>query len=91
MEEVLDHQKTKEQVQHLLPEMPKANLQLEANKPGHQEISTPNADVPKKTLNELQHLLEAKYSTNVSKSATDIGRTNLIELDIPTDGSTYSM
>ena len=37
-------------------------------------------------LNELQHLLEARYSTNVSKSATDIGRTNLIELDIPTEG-----
>ena len=46
----------------------------------------PNADVPKKALIELQNLLEAKYSTTVSKSATDIGGTNLIELDIPTEG-----
>ena len=35
---------------------------------------------------ELQHLLEGKFSSIVSKSATDIGRTNLIELDIPTEG-----
>ena len=34
----------------------------------------------------MQHLLEAKYNTIVSKSATDIGRTNLIELDILTEG-----
>ena len=45
----------------------------------------------KKALNELQHLLEAKYSTTVSKSATDIGRTNLVGLDIPTEGPSYSM
>ena len=68
------------------PEMTHTNLQLEAYKPKQPEISTPNADVPKKALNELQHLLEAKYSTIVSKSATDIGRTNLIKLDILTEG-----
>ena len=50
------------------------------------EISTPNAEVLKKALLELQHLLEAKYTSIVSKSTTDIGRTNLIELDIPTTG-----
>ena len=32
------------------------------------------------------HLLDAKYSTIVSKSATDIQRTNITELDIPTEG-----
>ena len=77
--------KTQEQVHDLLPKMPQTNLQLEADKPKHPEISTPDAEVPKNALNELQHLLEAKYSTIVSKSATDIGRTNLIELDIPTE------
>ena len=87
MEEVLDQQKTQEQVHNLLPEMPQTNLQLEANKLNHPEISMPNADVPEKALNELQHLLEARYSTIVSTSATDIGRTNLIKLDIPIEGS----
>ena len=86
MEKVLDQQKTQEQVHDLLPEMPQTNLQLEADKPNHQEITTPNADVPNNALNELQHLLEAKYSTTVSKSATDISRTNLVELDIPPEG-----
>ena len=66
--------------------MSQTNLQLEADKPNHPEISTPYADVPEKPINKLQHLLEVKYSTTVSKSATDIGRTNKIELDIPTEG-----
>ena len=60
MEEVLDQQKTQEQVLDLLPEMPQTDLHLKADKPKHSEISMPNADVPKKALNKLQHLLEAK-------------------------------
>ena len=86
VEEVLDQQKTKEQVHNLLPQMPQTNLQLEADKPNHPEISTPNVDIPEKALNKLQHPLDAKYSTIISKSTTDIGRTNLTELDIPTEG-----
>ena len=66
--------------------MPQTNLQLEADKPNHPEISMPDADVLEKALNILQDLLEVKYSTIGSKSAADIGRTNLIELDIPTEG-----
>ena len=31
-------------------------------------------------------LSDAKYASIVSKLTTDIGRTNLIELDIPTEG-----
>ena len=85
MEEVLDQQQTQEQAHNLLPEMPQTNLQLEADKPKQPEISTPNAEVPKKALLKLQHLLEAKYNSIVSKSAANIGRSNLIELDIPTE------
>ena len=86
VEEVLTPQKRQEQVHNLLPKMPQTNLQLEADKSKQPEISTPDADVPRDTLLKLQQLLEAKYSSIVSKSATDIGRTNLIELDIPTEG-----
>ena len=81
MEEVLKQQKTPEQVHNLLPEMPQMNLQLEADKPKQLEISTLDAEAPKRALIELQHLLEAKYSSTVSKSVTDIDRINLIELD----------
>ena len=66
--------------------MPETSLQLEADKPNHPEISTADADIPKRTIDELQHLLETRYSTIVSKSATDIGWTKLTELDIPTEG-----
>ena len=45
VEEVLDQQETQEQVHDLLPEIPQTNLQLEADKPNHPEISMPNADV----------------------------------------------
>ena len=79
VEEVLDQQQTQDQVHDLLLEMPQTNLQLEADKPEQLVISTPDAEVPKNALLGLQHLLEAKYSSIVSKSAKDIGRTNLIE------------
>ena len=46
----------------------------------------PDADVLEEALSKLQQLLEVKYNAIISKSATDIGRTNLIELDIPTEG-----
>ena len=83
--EVLDQQESQEQVHDLLPQMPQTNPQLEADKPSHLEISMPDAEGLEKALKKLQHLLEVKYSTIVSKSATDIGRTNLIKLDIPTE------
>ena len=84
VEEVLDPQETQE-VHDLLPQMPQTNLLLEADKPTHPEISTPDTDVPEETLSKLQHLLDVKYNVIISKSATDIGRTNLIKLDIPTE------
>ena len=86
VEEVLDQQQTQEQVHDLLPEMPQTNLQLEADKSKQLEISTPDAEVLKMVLLRLQHLLEAKYISIVLKSTTDIGRTNLIKLDIPAKG-----
>ena len=51
VEEVLDQQKTQEQVHYLLPEMPQTNLQLEADKPKQPEINMPDANIPKKALN----------------------------------------
>ena len=48
--------------------------------------SIPDADIPQKARNRLKELLNTKYTSIVSKSATGIGRTNLIELDIPTEG-----
>ena len=86
VKEVLEQQQIPEQVHDLLPEMPQTNMQLEADKPKQTEISTPDAEVPNMALIKLQHPLEARYSTIASKFATYIGRTSLIELDIPNHG-----
>ena len=48
--------------------------------------SIPDADIPEEARVKLQDLLNRKYAHIMSQNATDIGRTNLIELDIPTEG-----
>ena len=73
----------------LLP-MPETNLQIEADKKDHERIKMPEAYVSEEAKQKLNTLLEGKYSNIVSKSATDTGRTNLIELDIPTEGPCMS-
>ena len=70
--------------------MLETNLQIEANKKDHERIKMQEADVPEEAKGKLNTLLEGKYNDIVSKSATDISRTNLIELDIPTEGSCVS-
>ena len=61
------------------------NLQLE---PDTNPLlrSIPDVDIPKEARNKLQELLGKKYIHIVSQTTTDIGRTNLIELDIPMEG-----
>ena len=41
-----------------------------------------DADIQQEARNRLKELLHAKYNSILSKSAIDIGRTNLIELEI---------
>ena len=48
--------------------------------------SITDADIPQEVRTRQKELLDAKYASIVSKTATDISRTNLIELGIPTDG-----
>ena len=70
--------------------MTQTSLQIEADKKAHPRVKMPEAYVPEETKEKLCTLLKEKYNSIVSKSATDIGRTNLIELDIPTDGPCMS-
>ena len=48
--------------------------------------SIPDADIPEEVRMKLQELLDTKYPQIILQNATDIDRTNLIELDIPTEG-----
>ena len=46
----------------------------------------PDAVIPDDTRDKLKELLNLKYANIVSQTATDINRTNLIELDFQTEG-----
>ena len=48
--------------------------------------SIQDADILEEARAQLQELLDQKYINIVSLTTMDIGRTNLIELDIPTEG-----
>ena len=65
--------------------MPQTSLQIKADKKDHPRVKMPEAYIPKETKQMLCILLQEKYNSIVSKLATDIGSTNLIELDIQTD------
>ena len=70
----------------LPPQIPEnTSLQLE---PGTKSLasSIPDADIPKEARMKLQELLNKKYLQIILQNAMDISRTNLIKLDIPTDG-----
>ena len=49
--------------------------------------SIPDVDIPDDARTKLQELLDKKYLQIILQNAMDIGRTNFIELDIPTEGS----
>ena len=70
----------------LLPQIPQnTSLQLE---PDTKSIasSIPDVDIPEEARMKLQGLPDQKYLQIILQNATDIGRTNLIELNIPTEG-----
>ena len=69
----------------LPPILQNTSLQLE---PDTKALSSsiPDVDIPKEVRTKLQELLNKKYLQIISKNATDIGRTNLIKLNISTEG-----
>ena len=83
----MDLPNTKELVNQLLPQIPPGtNLQLEEDTKDTHETVTPNADIPEEARARLKELLEMKYTSIILQSATDTSRTNLLGLDISTDG-----
>ena len=70
----------------LLPKIPNnTNLQLDPDT-NNWPRSIPDADIPSGAKEKLKELLDTKYANIMSQTAMDIGRTNLMELDIPTEG-----
>ena len=74
----------------LLPEiLEDTSLQLEPDTKSPLR-SIPDAAIPEAARVWLQELLDSKYISIASQMTRDIGRTNLIELDIPTESSPIS-
>ena len=70
----------------LLPMIPQStSLQLEPDTMSSLK-SILDADIPHEARVKLQDLLDRKYMHIMSQNVTDIGRTNLVELDILTEG-----
>ena len=70
----------------LLPKIPnRTNLQLEPDTM-HSSRCIPDMDIPDKARDKLKELLDIKHTNIMSQTATYLGRTNLIELDIPAEG-----
>ena len=70
----------------LLPQiLHNTRLQLEPDSKGLLR-SIPDVGIPEEARTKLGDLLERKYLNVISQNVMDIGRTNLIELDIPVEG-----
>ena len=75
------------QTQKLLPAFPKCcNFQIHANNNSKPAITLQDAHIPQDIRGKLHHMINTKFVCIVSKSSTDFGRTNLVEMDLPTTG-----
>ena len=73
--------------QKLLPAFPKhSNFQTHVNDNSKPDITLQDADTPQDIRDQLNHMFNTKFTCIVSKSSTDFGRTNLVEMDLPTTG-----
>ena len=55
-----------------------------------QSIVLQDAQIPQEAKDKLSSFLEGDCSSIVSKSLTDVGRTNLFSMEIPTTGPTIA-
>ena len=45
-----------------------------------------DADIPQDVSDKLNHMINTQFAYIVSQTSTDFGRTNLVEMDLPTTG-----
>ena len=75
----------------LLPLFPDcSSLTTHAHTNNKSPIHLQDANVPLEIQHKLHTMLTSKFTGIISKSPTDFGRTNLIEIDLPNTGSPVS-
>ena len=73
--------------QKLLPAfLEQSNFQIHAHDDSKLTIKLPDADMLQKVKSQLNEMLTTEFTCIMSKSSTDFGRTNLVEMDLPTTG-----
>ena len=75
------------QVHKLLPTLPEnSNFQIHANDNSKPAVMLQDPDIPQTTRDKLKHMINNQFACIISKSSADFGRTNLVEMDLPTTG-----
>ena len=75
------------QFEKLLNAFPEnSSFQMHANDDNKPAIKLQDADIPQIVKNKLNEMLNTKFKCIISKSSADFGRTNLVEMNLPTTG-----
>ena len=75
------------QTQKLWPAFPKhSNFQLHTNDNSKQAVMLQDADIPQDPRDRLNHMINTQFACIISQSSTDFGRTNLVEMYLPSTG-----
>ena len=76
-----------QQTQKLLPTFPKcSNFQLHTNDNSKPAVMLQDANIPQDARDRLNHMINTQIACIMSQSTADFGRTNLVEMDLPTTG-----
>ena len=72
------------QAQKLLPAFPKhSNLQIHTNDNSKPAVVLQDAHIPQAARDKLNHMINTQFTRIISQSSADFGRTNLVEMDLP--------
>ena len=67
-----------------------SNFQIHANINGKPAVMLQDADIAQAARDKLNHMINTQFARIISQSSTDFGRTNLVEMDLPTTGPTVA-
>ena len=82
-----DEMQQRPQVKTLLPVFPdQSSFQTHAHDNDKSPIQLQNANIPPLIQNKLNEMLYNKFNCIISESSADFGQTNLVEMDLPTEG-----
>ena len=79
------------QTQKLLPAFPEcSNFQIHANNNSKPAVMLQDADIPQDARDRFNHMINTQFACIISQSSTDFGRTNLVEMELPTTGLPFA-